>query len=473
LHFFPRIFFLLFSLFHFYLFLYPFGFIYTALASTALFMTHSVLFFWHRYELPAVAHGLVTLEHPRMRPHPGSLPGAPAATGMETVYSYLDRSVNSSNYGGPTPPGIPNILLPARRTATPILLRYPPPPIHPNSHHASTVLFSPPPDPASGAGEGAVGGLSRPESSVVLVRGLDEDDDDNSSSASSYLYFMDGEVVVHRRAQHHHSRHHQHIHHHPHLIVQQQRHMSREVGGTSAHSTFSGDEADAGYESASSFSLSQHHQFHPPQDRLVPPLDVVPDDAARSSLRGIMEGFEMAQDRPVGGLGPMLDDRSVRAVFGPTSNGAATQSASSSRRRDLFVAPSEPSHRRDSREDPPEVSSLQAILFRNEDRPGRVGSRYDETARTSASPILAAATDTSSMSEGGTSATSTTVMEGTETTRTTPRSDNRSSSSSVVVVVENIDARENPVESGAFGGGGEGASSSLAPSVPRLDRHRQ
>lgn len=66
LQFFPRIFFLLFLMFHVYFFSFPHGFSYTALASTAAFLVHSMLFFWNRYELPAVAHGLVTLEHPRM-----------------------------------------------------------------------------------------------------------------------------------------------------------------------------------------------------------------------------------------------------------------------------------------------------------------------------------------------------------------------------------------------------------------------
>merc|ERR1740124_475481 len=37
-----------------------------ALASTVAFLVHSMLFFWNRFELPAVAHGLVTFEHPRM-----------------------------------------------------------------------------------------------------------------------------------------------------------------------------------------------------------------------------------------------------------------------------------------------------------------------------------------------------------------------------------------------------------------------
>jgi hypothetical protein len=64
--FFPRIFFLLFCLFHVYHFANPFGFGYTALATVALFMLHSMLFFWHRYELPAVARGWVTMDRPRM-----------------------------------------------------------------------------------------------------------------------------------------------------------------------------------------------------------------------------------------------------------------------------------------------------------------------------------------------------------------------------------------------------------------------
>lgn len=63
--FFPRMFFLLFCLFHFYHCASPFGFGYLALATVACFMVHSMVFFWHRYELPAVALGWVTIEHPR------------------------------------------------------------------------------------------------------------------------------------------------------------------------------------------------------------------------------------------------------------------------------------------------------------------------------------------------------------------------------------------------------------------------
>ena len=66
LRFFPRIFFLLFLVFHVYLFSCPHGFAYTALASTVAFLLHSMLFFRNRYELAAMAHGFVMLEHPRV-----------------------------------------------------------------------------------------------------------------------------------------------------------------------------------------------------------------------------------------------------------------------------------------------------------------------------------------------------------------------------------------------------------------------
>ncbi len=65
--FFPRMFFLLFCLFHIYYFANPYGFAYTALVVNGLFMWHSMVFFWHRYELPAVALGRVTVDRPRLQ----------------------------------------------------------------------------------------------------------------------------------------------------------------------------------------------------------------------------------------------------------------------------------------------------------------------------------------------------------------------------------------------------------------------
>lgn len=64
--FFPQVFFAYFTLFHVYYFSCPFGFYYSALFSTILLLLHSMVFFWNRFELPAVLSGLVSREMPRM-----------------------------------------------------------------------------------------------------------------------------------------------------------------------------------------------------------------------------------------------------------------------------------------------------------------------------------------------------------------------------------------------------------------------
>ena len=66
MHFFPRVFFLYFTLFHVYFFSCPVGFTYASLASTALFLVHTMLFFLNRYELPAISAELITANNPRM-----------------------------------------------------------------------------------------------------------------------------------------------------------------------------------------------------------------------------------------------------------------------------------------------------------------------------------------------------------------------------------------------------------------------
>lgn len=100
MHFFPRVFFLYFTLFHVYFFSCPIGvsaiilffvrassnifislnfnpaianvafkfgqFTYASLASTALFLFHTMIFFWNRYELPALHAGFITPQIPRM-----------------------------------------------------------------------------------------------------------------------------------------------------------------------------------------------------------------------------------------------------------------------------------------------------------------------------------------------------------------------------------------------------------------------
>ncbi|KAF9589822.1 hypothetical protein IFM89_028757 [Coptis chinensis] len=52
--FFPRFFLLYFLVFHIYFFSYPYGFTYLAFAATAAFMQHLILYFWNRFEVPAL-----------------------------------------------------------------------------------------------------------------------------------------------------------------------------------------------------------------------------------------------------------------------------------------------------------------------------------------------------------------------------------------------------------------------------------
>mmetsp|Transcript_25820 Transcript_25820/g.33850 ORF Transcript_25820/g.33850 Transcript_25820/m.33850 type:complete len:929 (+) Transcript_25820:122-2908(+) len=63
---FPRIFLLYFTVFHVYFFCYPFGFSYLALFTTMLFLIHSMLYFWNRFEVPAFQTGTISINRPRM-----------------------------------------------------------------------------------------------------------------------------------------------------------------------------------------------------------------------------------------------------------------------------------------------------------------------------------------------------------------------------------------------------------------------
>ena len=64
---FQYFFFLLFLLFHVYQTAFPDrGFVYLALTVVWCFMIHSLVFFWHRYELPALVLGHVSIHRPRM-----------------------------------------------------------------------------------------------------------------------------------------------------------------------------------------------------------------------------------------------------------------------------------------------------------------------------------------------------------------------------------------------------------------------
>jgi hypothetical protein len=193
-HFFPRIFFLLFSLFHYYLFSFPFGFSYTALASTFLFLAHSMLFFWLRYELPAVAHGLVSLNQPRMvttapmtvatttapiiaSSGPASFPSLPSNDNT-TQQEQLQQQQQQRNIANVRPPST---------TLSPRDLLQPSVTI---IRQGSNGTF------ASTAGNSRHTAASSSTTNHLFRRiGTDDDEDCDES----YFFFMNGEVVMHRR----------------------------------------------------------------------------------------------------------------------------------------------------------------------------------------------------------------------------------------------------------------------------------
>lgn len=156
MQFFPKIFFLLFTLFHVYFFSCPFGFSYLALASTSIFMIHSMYFFWHRYELPAVAHGLVSIDNPRM--------------GISVAPSEMDRIMV---------PLLPPNTSEEEQQQQQHRLHLPPrnPILRGQSHLSMTSL-------------GRNSTASRAHSST----GLPFHGDDDGDGSESYMYFMNGEV---------------------------------------------------------------------------------------------------------------------------------------------------------------------------------------------------------------------------------------------------------------------------------------
>ena len=83
IYFFPRIFFVYFTLFHVYFFSCPFGFSVTSMQATFLLLLHAMLFFLNRYEFPALQRGIISANVPRMIPVGGA--AAVTATAMQTI----------------------------------------------------------------------------------------------------------------------------------------------------------------------------------------------------------------------------------------------------------------------------------------------------------------------------------------------------------------------------------------------------
>ena len=149
--FFPRVVFLYFTLFHAYYFSCPFGFSYLSLTSSGFFITHSMLFFWNRFELPAILCESVTANTPRQTRREGNV----RVAGIPSM-----------------PPTIDTMLLQAPLSASSV----PSQPLLPRPLTRGQNL------PSFG-------------SMLSLGRAGAGDDGDDSSS---YMIFMNGEVVMHR-----------------------------------------------------------------------------------------------------------------------------------------------------------------------------------------------------------------------------------------------------------------------------------
>ena len=199
IHFFPRIFFLLFALLHFYIFSFPFGFSYTALASAVCFMMHSMLFFWHRFELPAVVMGHVSSENPRMyqRSSSHSFPGQPTPQNLHEQSNDTDTHSSPRPVGNGGRRGNPSSVVsaapaaaynPGNLTRTPSQHFYASQPrLSPRMvRHTSRQCLR------RGSSFGSQSRImSRDTSSNALFQQGGDDD-------GSYMYFLGGEVVMHQ-----------------------------------------------------------------------------------------------------------------------------------------------------------------------------------------------------------------------------------------------------------------------------------
>ena len=172
---FPRFFFLLFLLFHVYQSAYSqTGFVYLALTVVWCFIFHSMVFFWHRFELPAVVFGYVSVDRPRMTihstPYPTHTSFTPVVIGQLNQQPQQNEVMRSSNSSS-------NLM-------------------HIDPHSRGDTGIAP------SNGRGGVGVPSHPSFSTTSSRngisGLFRNNHDDDNSTGSMLYFMGGEVVVHR-----------------------------------------------------------------------------------------------------------------------------------------------------------------------------------------------------------------------------------------------------------------------------------
>ena len=186
LSYFPYFFFLLFLLFHVYQTAFPeHGFVYTALTVVWCFVLHSMVFFWHRYELPALVLGAVTIDRPRMIPG-----GASAAEPPHRRYDNHARDFSSSVDRH-------HHLAAPRLTETASSSPATPPEGGVPGRNSSSSLLG-----GVGGSSGFLASRQSFQSMSMASRrswALYQPNLEDDSSTGSHLYFMGGEVVVHRQ----------------------------------------------------------------------------------------------------------------------------------------------------------------------------------------------------------------------------------------------------------------------------------
>ncbi|CAA7029648.1 unnamed protein product [Microthlaspi erraticum] len=102
--FFPRFFLLYFLVFHIYFFSYAYGFSYLALMTTAAFMQHLILYFWNRFEVPALQRFLQSRQS-HLQQHPDFHITSSTILASTLHITRLNRTTTTRNQGpNNTPP---------------------------------------------------------------------------------------------------------------------------------------------------------------------------------------------------------------------------------------------------------------------------------------------------------------------------------------------------------------------------------
>jgi len=216
LSYFPYFFFLLFLLFHVYQTAFQdHGFVYLALTVVWCFMLHSMIFFWHRYELPALVRGHVSIDRPRMNmqqqqqheEHDSDESDYNSNVSMDRSDRHRATTIDASNTTSREQPRhsarttsidgshlTTPLLTTATQTATSTVTTTATAPLSTGARNSSSSHLS-----ANGGILSSRQSFLSTSTSSRRTSGLYRLNQEDDNSTGSHLYFMGGEVVVHER----------------------------------------------------------------------------------------------------------------------------------------------------------------------------------------------------------------------------------------------------------------------------------